>query len=208
MLTPCVKICGITTAEQALACIELGADWLGFNCYPKSVRYVTPEKISAIVKIIPPSVETVGVFVNESLEKVQAIMRHTGMGMVQLHGDESPQYAEAVGFNTMKAFRVKNEFELEQIKRYLNEFFLLDSYHPGLYGGTGETFNWEIAKRAKSFGQLILAGGLNSQNVAQAVQSVVPYGVDTCSGVESSPGVKDLSQVEQFIQNAKRSISS
>lgn len=199
-----IKICGLTTQEEAQTCVALGADWLGFNCYPPSKRYLAPDKIQAIVAKMPASVQTVGVFVNESAETVNQIVADTGLTWVQLHGDESPHYAATLKTNYFRAFRVSPQFQLPTIEAYRAPYFLLDSYHPQLYGGTGDSFNWEIALQAKQFGQLILAGGLTPENVAEAIQKVQPFGVDVCSGVEASPGVKDLRQLERFITAVRR----
>ena len=194
-----VKICGLTRDQDVEACIDLGANWLGFNCYTKSKRYISPDKIRQLHARIPPEVTTVGVFVNESIEKVNRIMQDTGLQLVQLHGDESPKYTQALNHKYIRAFRVSPQFQLETIMKFHLTHFLLDTYHPNLYGGTGDSFNWEIAKKAKTFGHLILAGGLTPENVKKAMVIVRPFAVDVCSGVEAAPGVKDLKLVEAFI---------
>ncbi len=204
MAQTCIKVCGLTNREQVKACVVLGAHWLGFNCYPQSKRYVFPEKIRELLNVVPDNVKTVGVFVNESLQNVNQIMEYTGMQLVQLHGDESPDYTKALNHPYICAFRVSPIFQPNQISHYHLTHFLLDFYHPNLYGGTGESFNWEIAKETKKFGRLILAGGLRSENVQKAVTTVRPFGVDVCSGVESAPGVKDLNRVASFISEVKK----
>ncbi|MBF0279175.1 MAG: phosphoribosylanthranilate isomerase [SAR324 cluster bacterium] len=198
-----VKICGLVTMDEVKACLAYGADWLGFNCYPKSKRFIPPEKIRELVSIVPKNVLTVGVFVNESAGEVNRIMRHTGMNLVQLHGDETPEYTQMLIHKYFRAFRVSEQFQLDEISKYRGIYFLLDSYHAGHYGGTGASFNWEIAKRAKSFGQLILAGGLTPDNVGEAIKTVRPFGVDVCSGVELVPGVKDFKRIQAFISAVK-----
>lgn len=204
MLHTYIKICGLTTPKQAKDCAELGADWIGFNCFQKSKRYVTPEKIREMVAALDEKVTTVGVFVNESAERINQIMAYTGMNLAQLHGDESPKYPEGLNCNYFKAFRVASDFDLKKIPTYKANYFLLDSYHPNAYGGTGDVFNWDIAIQAKQMGSLFLAGGLTPENVSTAVQKVKPYGVDVASGVESSPGIKDLSLVKQFIEGVRK----
>lgn len=204
LLPTCVKICGLKTLEEVEACIVSGANWLGFNCYPPSKRFVTPEEIRKLLSIVPPNIITVGVFVNESLEKVHQIVETTGLQMVQLHGDESPEYGMALKIHYFRAFRVSPQFQLKTIQNYATPYFILDSYHPNFYGGTGDSFNWEIATQAKQFGKLILAGGLNPENVTKAIEVVRPFGVDVCSGVETAPGVKDLQLVSNFISNVRK----
>ncbi|MBF0287766.1 MAG: phosphoribosylanthranilate isomerase [SAR324 cluster bacterium] len=194
-----IKICGLTTVEQVTACIEMGADWLGFNCYPKSKRYITPESIRQLLSLVPPKIKTVGVFVNEPLHSAEHVMEYTGMDFAQLHGDESSDYMKKMKSECFKAFRVSSSFQPKIIRQYPSTYFLLDSYHPDLYGGTGDPFNWEIAEQAGSAGHLILAGGLTPDNVQNAIMAVQPFGVDVCSGVETITGVKDLNLVQRFI---------
>ncbi len=201
-----IKICGLTTIEQVTACIDLGADWLGFNCYSQSKRYVTPEKILQLLSPVPPEIKTVGVFVNEPIDSLVHIMKYTGMDYAQLHGDESVEYMNTLKCACFKAFRVSSTFRPQVIQEYPGTYFLLDSYHPHLYGGTGDPFNWEMALQASNLGQLILAGGLTPDNVQDAITAVHPFGVDVCSGVERMAGVKDLERVERFI-DAVRSVS-
>jgi len=198
-----IKICGLTTREDVETCLTLGVKWLGFNCFPKSKRYISPEKIRKLLSIIPPEVITVGVFVNESIKEVNQVMEYTGIQLVQLHGDESPEYTQSLNNKYIRAFRVSPQFQLEMIMKYQVTHFLLDTYHPNFYGGTGASFNWEIAKKAKTLGNVILAGGLTPDNVKEAIMTVRPFGVDVCSGVEVSPGVKDLKLVEAFISTVQ-----
>ncbi len=204
MAQTCIKVCGLTTREQVKDCVDLGVNWLGFNCYPGSKRYIVPEKIRELLDIVPFDVKTVGVFVNGSVQKVNQIMEYTGMQLVQLHGDESPEYAKALTHEYIRAFRVSSCFQPNQISHFPLTYFLLDSYHPNHYGGTGKSFNWEIAKKSKKFGRLILAGGLNPENVQEAITSVRPFGVDVCSGVESTPGLKDWNRVATFISAVRK----
>lgn len=198
-----VKICGITNAEDALWAVECGADALGFVFYNKSPRYVKPEKVKTIISSLPPFITTVGVFVNEDFNEIRDIVFNTGLSAVQLHGDEIPSYCMLIEGKVIKAIRVKNKQSIERIKKYDVDAFLLDSFDNKTYGGSGMSFDWELAVKAKQFGRIIVAGGLTARNVFEAVEKVIPYGVDVSSGVEKSPGIKDREKVREFILRAK-----
>jgi phosphoribosylanthranilate isomerase len=198
-----VKICGITSIEDALSATEAGADALGFVFFEKSPRYVSPAAARRIVEALPPLVQTVGLFVNDSAERVNRIVEECGIDVVQLHGDETPEAVREIRRRVMKAFRVRDLSSLEGLERYDVAAYLLDAYAPNLYGGTGLTFNWDIARRAGELGRIILAGGLTPENVARAVEEVRPFGVDVSGGVEKSPGRKDPEKVREFIRQAK-----
>ena len=198
-----IKVCGITSPAQALACVKLGADMIGINCWKPSPRYVSKEKLSAITDLIGDHVETVALFVNEDPEKVNSLMEENGFNTAQLHGDETPEYTMKINFPWFKAFRVHYDFQPSTIRRYGQSRFLLDAYAKNTYGGTGKTFNWDIAIDAKQQGHLMLAGGLTPENAAEAVRKVKPDALDVCSGVEREPGIKDLDAVKRFIQNTK-----
>jgi phosphoribosylanthranilate isomerase len=198
-----VKICGITNLEDALMAIEAGADALGFVFYDKSPRCIASEEAAAIAKVLPPFITTVGLFVNADSDFVNTTVERCLLDRVQLHGDESPEFCSRIVRPVVKVFRIKGEASLGPMKNYHVCGFLLDAYSPDAYGGTGMTFNWEIAKTAKQCGPIILAGGLTPDNVRQAVEAVNPYAVDVSSGVEASPGRKDAGKVREFIQNAK-----
>jgi phosphoribosylanthranilate isomerase len=202
-LSPIIKICGLTSLEQALSCVELGADWLGLNCWSGSSRYISAEKALEIVDGLPESVSTVGVFVNESTDTLESIMRETGMDLAQLHGDEMPESCKKITVPWFKAFRVSPDFHPQRIQDYGGETFLLDAYSKTHYGGSGQKIDWELASTVSAMGKLILAGGLAPENVADAVNKVRPWGVDVCSGVESEPGIKDLLKVKEFINNIR-----
>ncbi|MGO9378057.1 MAG: phosphoribosylanthranilate isomerase [Dissulfurispiraceae bacterium] len=198
-----IKICGITNLDDALAAIDYGADALGFVFYPKSPRYVTPEKTREITAQLPPFITTVGVFVNESLTMIKHIMASARLQVLQLHGDEPPE-ACSTWSQVVKAFRVKDFVDLKPLERYKGvSAYLLDTYAPASYGGTGQIFNWDIALEARKFGRIILSGGLTQENVENAVRWVRPYAVDVSSGVESEKGKKDLKKVKEFIERAK-----
>jgi phosphoribosylanthranilate isomerase len=198
-----VKICGITNNEDALAAVESGADALGF-VFAKSPRQVTKEQARDIIKGLPPFVSPVGVFVDEKADMIEEICDFCGIHMVQLHGNESPLYLNDLkGYKIIKAFRIKDENDLKPLANYKPHAFLLDSYVKGVMGGTGMTFNWEIARKAHKYGAIILSGGLTPENVREAIRIAKPYAVDVSSGVEASPGRKDKLLVKRFIENAK-----
>lgn len=198
-----VKICGITNAADALAAVEAGADALGFVFYEESPRSVTPETAADIIRGLPPFVSTVGLFVNADIGFVNAVSEKCRLDRVQLHGDESPDFCRRVERPVVKVIRIRGEESLLAMKDYHVSAFLLDAYSPRAYGGTGLTFNWELARNAKKFGPMILAGGLTAANVREGVVQVQPYAVDVSSGVEASPGRKDPAKVKEFIKRAK-----
>lgn len=199
-----VKICGITNIEDATAAVDAGADALGFVFFTESPRCITPSDAAEIICRLPSFVTTIGVFVNETPDAINATIAATGIDVVQLHGDEQP---ESCSFHrrVIKAIRVKSLDSLEPLMRYkgIVSDFLLDTYSPDALGGTGQIFNWDIAVEAKQFGRIILAGGLIPENVAEAVRRVRPYGVDVSSGVELKKGKKDHGKVREFIEQAK-----
>jgi phosphoribosylanthranilate isomerase len=207
-----VKICGITNLEDARVAMAAGADLLGFVFFPKSPRYLPPEAVHEIVSGLRAETggvtpRLVGVFVDETPEAVLRIQRRCGLDLVQLHGRESPQTVSelaAAGIGVIKAFRVRDAGSLIAMARYRPTASLLDTYVDGRPGGTGRTFNWELALQAKGHGRVVLAGGLTPDNVAQAVRQVHPWAVDVSSGVEANPGHKDHDQVYRFIENVRR----
>jgi phosphoribosylanthranilate isomerase len=184
--------------------VQAGADALGLVCFEKSPRYVDPERAARIIAGIPPFVQVVGLFVNAPLDLVNATADRCGLDIIQLHGEESPSYCDAVRRRVMKAFRVQGMESLATLGDYHVAGYLLDAYSPNSYGGTGERFDWDCAVAAKGHGPIILAGGLDQDNVASAVSRVAPFAVDVSSGVESSPGCKDPEKVRNFIKNAKK----
>lgn len=198
-----VKICGITSLEDALVAVDAGADALGFVFYDNSPRNIEPEAAARIIAAVPPFVQVVGLFVNADLDFVNATADRCRLDIVQLHGDESPSYCQAVRRRVMKAFRVHGMESLAAMSEYRVSAYLLDAYSPNAYGGTGARFDWDCAIAAKSQGRIVLAGGLDPDNVASAVAKVAPYGVDVSSGVEMSPGRKDPAKVRRFIKEAK-----
>ena len=203
-----VKICGITNIEDALASCEYGADALGFIFYKKSPRFIEPERVKKIIRELPPFVTTVGVFVDDDADRISEIADAAKLDIIQLHGSEPPEFCNVFKRKIIKAFKIQGQGargkgQENEIRRYTVSAYLLDTYKEGVEGGTGEIFDWEIAKEAKRFGRIIVAGGLTPENVAEAVETVMPYGVDVSSGVEQKPGKKDLQKVKNFIERAK-----
>jgi phosphoribosylanthranilate isomerase len=205
----CVKICGITNAQDAFIALEAGADLLGLNFFPPSPRFVTPQEAGQIVRQIRgphPTACLVGVFVDEDPASVQQIMARCDLDYAQLHGEEPPEWTTALldrGLKVIKAFRVRDGTSLAGIERHQATAYLLDTYVPGQAGGTGQTFDWQLATQASARGPVILAGGLTPANVAEAIRTARPWGVDVASGVEAEPGRKDPTMVRQFIAAAK-----
>lgn len=198
-----IKICGITRLDDALHAVRSGADALGFVFHEASPRYIFPEQAASIIRALPPFVQAVGLFVNADSEFVNATSDQCRLDIVQLHGDEQPEYCDLIKRRVIKVFRVKEITSIEPIRNYRVAGILLDAFSPRAYGGTGLTFNWEIALAAGKYGPVILAGGLTPENVRQAVEKVAPYGVDVSSGVETAPGRKDPEKVREFIRQAK-----
>lgn len=197
-----VKICGITSPDIALGAVEAGADALGF-VFAESRRRLAPEAAREIIRKLPPFVTTVGVFVNEDLSTVGQVADYCGLDVVQLHGSESPDYCREVKRPVLKAIRVAVAGDLEQMAQYQVRGFLLDTFIPGQPGGTGQTFPWHLAREAAKYGHIIVAGGLNPDNVHQALTEAEPYGVDVSSGVETD-GAKDLAKIQKFISRVRR----
>jgi phosphoribosylanthranilate isomerase len=209
-----IKICGIKTLESALAAVKAGADMLGFNFYPLSPRYITPEKCAEIVaslKLRGARFTGVGVFVNEPVQQMLEIMADCGLDLAQLSGDELTENLSALPGKTFKAVRPRSLPEADEL---LSKFgrvqapaLLVDAHVEGAYGGAGETGDWAVARHLAQQAPILLAGGLNPENVAAAVTAVSPWGVDVASGVESSPGVKDPAKISAFIAAARAEIN-
>jgi len=198
-----IKICGIKTLRNALIAIDAGADYLGFNFYPKSPRFVDKEtcaQITSVLKREHPNVKLVGVFVNSPVEEIKTILNICSLDLAQLHGDESPETFSKLAPRAFKAFRGMPDEEIELYARSDAPSFLVDATVSGSYGGTGTTSDWSAAAKLAIRYPLFLAGGLKPENVAEAVRQVNPWGVDIASGVESSPGKKDVGKMHAFIQ--------
>jgi phosphoribosylanthranilate isomerase len=195
-----VKICGITQKDDALYAVDLGADILGFIFVQKSPRFIEPEKALDIIKALPSSVLTIGVFADAPNNYIFDIINGTGIKCLQFHGNETPEQCKGYPIEVVKAFRVHEEFDFNLLCHYKLNTFLLDTCVEGILGGTGKTFDWNIATEAKKFGRIILAGGLNPENIGNAIQIVRPYAVDVNSGVESSPGKKDKEKLRRLFK--------
>ncbi len=199
-----VKICGINNPADALGAAEAGADMIGLMFYDQSPRRITVGAAAEMVKQLPPFLLKVGVFVNPSEELVYRAIGECGLNLLQFHGAETPEFCTQFGVMSMKAFRIRDAESLQGLSRYPTDAWLLDAYSAKGLGGTGESFNWDLALEAKKSGKLIfLAGGLTPENVAEAVRKVQPFGVDVSSGVESAPGKKDRAKMEAFVRAAK-----
>ncbi len=193
-----VKVCGITNEEDALLACEAGAGALGFIFYEKSPRFIDPFAAEKIISKLPASVKKVGVFVNAPVEDINT--RFKFLDFAQLHGDETPEYCRQVTLPVIKVFRVQASFDSREMQSYNPDGFLLDTYSPAQRGGTGESFDWQIAREAKKYGRIILSGGLNAHNVLQAVNTTLPDAVDVNSGIEAAPGKKDVKKLKSFFK--------
>ncbi|MBL0058363.1 MAG: phosphoribosylanthranilate isomerase [Elusimicrobia bacterium] len=205
-----VKICGITNEEDATWAVNLGAHYLGLNFYKDSPRKVSPDLAARIAKKVPSFVPTIGVFVDQGPAEIVKIAKKVGLGGIQLHGEQTPDDCRAIAGELevllIKAFRVAEEKDLDPLAAYKDVvgYFLLDTRVEGLAGGTGQTFPWDLAVRARAFGKpVFLAGGLTPENVAQAIETAQPFAVDVASGVEKSPKRKDYEKMKKFIEEVK-----
>lgn len=199
-----VKVCGITGLEDAELAIELGAWALGFILWAPSKRFVAPSVAAGITRQVRRKVETVGVFVNQTLDEIADAVDFLALSHVQLHGDEGPSFCHAVaqrtGAKVIKAVRIGHAADLRDLERYHTDFHLLDTAKDGQYGGTGKTWDWALVAQRRAKIPVILSGGLTSENVADGIAAVRPWGVDVASGVEASPGVKDPAKLEAFLK--------
>lgn len=201
-----IKVCGITNLTDARAAIEAGADWLGFNFYTRSPRYLSPADAGKIITALPDTVRSVGVFVNEDAPETVARMADEAcVTAVQLHGDETPAYCRALtnDYFVIKALRVGEGFAHDEALAYETSAILLDAYDARARGGTGRVVDWQTARRVRELvPKLFLAGGLTPENVAEAIARVEPFAVDACSGLESAPGRKDENRLRAFVNAA------
>ncbi|NOY43944.1 MAG: phosphoribosylanthranilate isomerase [Deltaproteobacteria bacterium] len=192
-----VKVCGLTRRDDALLAADLGADALGFVFAPGTKRPVDPEVVARVVEELPPFVAAVGVFRNQPVNEVRRLVRGCGLHLAQLHGDEDPAYIRALGLPVLKAVGIVGPADLDRLGRYPGlTAFLLDA--PG--GGTGRTIDWGLAREARRYGRIVLAGGLTPENVAEAIRTVRPWAVDAASGTEARPGVKDPDRLRRFLE--------
>ena len=208
-----VKICGITSLADARYCAGAGADYLGFVQYPESPRYVDPGLARQIIEWVH-GVPPVGVFVNESAETVNRVCAEAGFELAQLHGHEPPEVVEAVEVPVIKAFRVQHDASTEQLRALMldykgvADYVLLDTHKTSLWGGTGESFNWRVARELAAEFPLFLAGGIGAENVREAIDTMRPYAVDLSSSVESEPGVKDFDKLNAFFDAYRAAVES
>jgi phosphoribosylanthranilate isomerase len=207
-----IKICGICQPDQGQAIAALGIKTLGFICVPSSPRYVTVNQVRQILEKLPPDIQTIGVFADASVETIEKIVLETGFTGIQLHGNESPEFCRAVkqalpNREIIKALRIQSAESLQKAIAYYSviDTLLLDAYHPQQLGGTGKTLPWNDLKNFYPPCPWLLAGGLNPDNVLTALESLHPDGIDLSSGVERSPGDKDLEKVYQLLKNLKKS---
>lgn len=203
-----VKICGITRQADAEAAVDAGADALGFVFVPSSPRFVRVSTVRAIVGSLPPFVRAVGVFVNAPRHEINEVVSASGISAVQLHGEETPADAEGYPVPVYKAFRVGPGFDPSLLSSYSSGVFLLDTLSEDAFGGTGKTFNWNVAVEAKKYGRIVLSGGLTPENVGIAVRKVAPYAIDVSSGVETSPGFKDKNKIQQLFSSLRKTEES
>jgi len=204
-----IKFCGLKRPEEVQWAEELKADFIGFNLYPKSPRWVSPAELKKLVSEVKTA-KKVLVFVNSTLEDVARAVEKFGADIIQLHGDETPRFCSQLrvitGRPVIKAFRLVTEKDLKPLEKYLDsaDYFLLDARAEGLYGGTGKTFSWDLAVKAKELGKpIFLAGGLTCENVTEACRQVMPFAVDVAGGVEEKTGVKSRGKMALFIQKVK-----
>ncbi|RLD10803.1 MAG: phosphoribosylanthranilate isomerase [Chlamydiae bacterium] len=200
-----VKICGITRREDAISAADLGARALGFNFYKGSKRYIDPERAAGIIEQLPGHILRVGLFVNSPEEEIDRINSELDLDLIQFHGNETANFCKKWGDKVIRAFRVGNENQLDEIKQYdFARMIIIDSSIHGQFGGTGELSDWELAVKAKRYGiPLLLAGGLTAENVGEAIRRVRPFGVDVAGGVEKSFGIKDKEKIRAFMHSVR-----
>ena len=197
-----IKICGVTNANDARACVELDADMIGFNFYPASPRYIEPTIVRRIVDTLPARTCAVGVFVDADPAEIRELAETAGIRCVQLHGHTTSETCSELAreFRVVRALSTDARFQPEDIVAFPHCDVLIDAYHRELRGGTGQTCDWSAARAAMRYARfLILSGGLNVRNVGSAIAAVMPHAVDVCSGIENAPGVKDHRALEQFV---------
>jgi len=198
-----VKVCGVTSVADAIMCVDLGVDAIGLNFWPKSVRRCDESSARAIVEAVSRRALVVGVFVDAPREEVRRVRDEVGLDCVQLHGEEPPEFLAQFLPHAYKALRVRGPDVRDEVRRYGGEYVLLDAFVPGMPGGTGATFDWKLASEVARERKVTLAGGITPANVAEAVRQVRPFCVDTASGVESAPGIKDRALVEALVREAR-----
>ena len=202
-----IKICGITNARDARACVELGAQMIGLNFYAQSPRYIDAKVARQIAETLPANIRAVGIFVDGNAEQIRRTANTAGVRCVQLHGNFSPETARELAseFRVIRVFSTHARFRPEDVSLFPDCDLLIDAHHPDLRGGTGQTCDWSAARATLRFTRfLILSGGLNTQNVGRAIAAVRPHAVDVCSGVEKAAGVKDHRAIKDFVAAVRR----
>ena len=201
-----IKVCGITSQEDARSAVAAGADALGFIFVGQSPRVVTPDMVRAITGQVPPFVNSIGVFRDEQREVVEEIVSYCRLALVQLHGSETPEYCRSLSCRVIKSFSMHPGLDREDLAPYAEVAgaFLLDTHHKDMAGGTGMVFDWELVEELKPPGPVILAGGLNPDNVGEAIRRVKPFAVDVNSGVEYQPGRKDSDKLKNFAHEVRK----
>jgi phosphoribosylanthranilate isomerase len=201
-----IKVCGITCQEDARIAVAAGADALGFIFVEQSPRLVEPDRVRAMTSELPPFINRVGVFQDEEIELVEEIISYCRLSQVQLHGSESPEYCRKISAQVIKSFCLRQDTDHEELAAYGDAVsgFLLDTYHQDMAGGTGRVFEWTLVGQVKPPAPVILAGGLNPENVREAIRQVKPFAVDVNSGVEYQPGRKDTDKLKSFVMEVRK----
>lgn len=201
-----IKVCGITNQKDARAAVAAGADAIGFIFVPQSPRVADPDLVRAITGELPPFIDSIGVFCDEKIEIVEEIVNYCNLTLVQLHGSESPEYCKNISCRVIKSFSIHPESGKEELAAYSDVVsgFLLDTYHKDMAGGTGMVFDWKLVRQIQPPGPIILAGGLNPENVGEAIRQVKPFAVDVNSGVEYQPGRKDTDKLKSFADGVRK----
>ena len=198
-----IKICGFTRLEDVNDAVALGVDALGFVFVESSPRCVKIDQVKVLIQHLPPFVQSVGLFMNQTVQELREVLQEIPLNLLQFHGDETPEFCEqfkSVNVRTMKAIRVKDKSDIERAEDFFTDAILLDAFHPEKYGGTGLTFDWNIVGHIGK--RVFLAGGINPENVVRAVELGV-YGIDVCSGVEAKPGKKDHKKLKKLFKNIR-----
>ena len=203
-----IKICGITTLDDALMCADLGIDYLGFNFYPKSSRYISPAKAAGIIEKLPPGCVPVGVFVNSHIDAIKTIQQQTTIQCIQLHGNESFNVCQSISLPLIKAISVKSIRDLDNLAQFASISTLLIDSFDNAYGGTGSLADWKLASIAAKRYPIMLAGGLNADNIAIAISRVAPASIDICTGTEASPRSKSKIKIERLLKTVRGVLTS
>jgi phosphoribosylanthranilate isomerase len=203
MAKPIIKICGNTNIDDAAAALEYGADLLGFIFYEKSPRYITPEKAGDIIRELKKnySFQSVGVFVNPLKEFVDRTINLSGIEILQFHGEEPDSFIKQFSKKIIKAFRINNQTDILKCSGYDTvDYFLFDAFSKDAYGGTGKVFDWDLLWNFEHRGKLFLSGGISGANIGEAIKKIGPFGIDLCSSIEKSPGIKDHNKIKEFFK--------